>query len=226
MNYYFITGTSKGLGKSITELLLKDDTNFVYGYSRNCTIKHSNYNHTCLDLNDLENVKKLKFPTLKKVEKIILINNAGVIHINNIGNLNNDEIISTFSINLISPIILSNNFISKYNEFSKIIVNISSGASNSPIDGWSTYCASKASLDMFTRVFKHEQSLRGNSNTAMISPSPGIIDTEMQQIIRKSDFKESTRFIDYNKNKLLKTPKEIAQNILVIIENSCIKYID
>ena len=31
MNYYFVTGSSKGLGKALTNLLLKDENKTVFG---------------------------------------------------------------------------------------------------------------------------------------------------------------------------------------------------
>ena len=56
MNYYFITGSSKGLGKSLTELLLENDTNTVHGIARSCSVKHERYIHTNVDLSQLDEV--------------------------------------------------------------------------------------------------------------------------------------------------------------------------
>jgi short-subunit dehydrogenase len=78
MNYYFITGSSKGLGKSLLDLLLKDESNFAYGFSRTCSLKHERYQHTNVDLSDLSEVQNISFPTLKNPKSIVLINNAGI----------------------------------------------------------------------------------------------------------------------------------------------------
>src|SRR3546814_4327566 len=42
-----------------------------------------------------------------------------------------------------------------------VIVNISSGAATSPLEGWSHYCATKAAVLMLTRCVDKEYSDRG-----------------------------------------------------------------
>ena len=72
----FITGTSKGLGESITKLLLKKKY-IVYGYSRTNTIKNPNFFFQKTNLFDFKELKKIKFPEIKKKDpppKILLIN--------------------------------------------------------------------------------------------------------------------------------------------------------
>lgn len=224
MNYYFITGTSKGLGKAITDFLLKDENNFVFGYSRNNTISHKNYYHKLIDLGNLENVKKIQFPDLENAEKIVLINNAGTVgQIEHVGQLSNDEIITCFNINLIAPSIITNNFIKAYqkNVAEKLIVNISSGAGKSTIDGWSIYCATKAGIDMFSQVVADETKIDHSSFT-VLSLAPGIIDTEMQTKIRaahKDGFSNLERFKEYKENGDLASSDETAQKIIHFIEN-------
>ena len=210
MNYYFITGTSKGLGKAITEKLLKDENNFVFGYSRNNVI---------IDLNNLEALKKIQFPELQNPEKVILVNNAGTVgDINHVGAMNNDQIIACYNINLIAPSIITNNFVSAYKSLpnEKLIVNISSGAGKSAIDGWSTYCSAKAGIDMFSKVFAEEIKI-DNTNFKVLSLAPGIIDTGMQTQIRnasKEGFSNIDRFIEYKQNGDLASAEETANNII------------
>tara|TARA_R110001592_G_scaffold111347_2_gene308327 strand:+ start:3916 stop:4632 length:717 start_codon:yes stop_codon:yes gene_type:complete len=219
MNYYFITGTSKGLGKAITEKLLKDENNFVFGYSRNNVITHKNYYHKLIDLNNLEALKKIQFPELQNPEKVILVNNAGTVgDINHVGAMNNDQIIACYNINLIAPSIITNNFVSAYKSLpnEKLIVNISSGAGKSAIDGWSTYCSAKAGIDMFSKVFAEEIKI-DNTNFKVLSLAPGIIDTGMQTQIRnasKEGFSNIDRFIEYKQNGDLASAEETANNII------------
>jgi NAD(P)-dependent dehydrogenase (short-subunit alcohol dehydrogenase family) len=63
------------------------------------------------------------------------------------------------------------------------IVNISSGAAGDPLEGWSAYCAAKAGLAMLTRSIQLEYGERG---IAAYGFRPGVIDTDMQGIIRAS----------------------------------------
>lgn len=219
MNYYFITGTSKGLGKAITEQLLKDENNFVFGYSRNNVITNKNYYHKLIDLNNLEALKKIQFPELNNPEKIVLLNNAGTVgDINHVGKINNDQIIACYNINLIAPAIFTNNFVSAYKNISneKLIVNISSGAGKSAIDGWSTYCSAKAGIDMFSKVFAEEIKI-DNTNFKVLSLAPGIIDTGMQTQIRnanKEGFSNLDRFIEYKQKGDLTSAEETANKVI------------
>ena len=64
-----------------------------------------------------------------------------------------------------------------------IVVNISSGAANAPMEGWSHYCASKAAVLMLTRALHEEESGNGIRSVGL---SPGTVATDMQRVIRES----------------------------------------
>lgn len=57
-----------------------------------------------------------------------------------------------------------------------VIVNLSSGAAHTPIEGWSAYCTSKAGLAMFTRCLASEYASRGIRVFGFI---PGVVGTDM-----------------------------------------------
>jgi NAD(P)-dependent dehydrogenase (short-subunit alcohol dehydrogenase family) len=63
------------------------------------------------------------------------------------------------------------------------IVNISSGAATSALEGWSHYCASKAAVLSLTRVADKEYREQG---VRVIGLSPGTVATEMQVQIKAS----------------------------------------
>ena len=63
------------------------------------------------------------------------------------------------------------------------IVNISSGAATSALEGWSHYCATKAAVLSLTRVADKEYRDQG---IRVIGLSPGTVATEMQDQIRAS----------------------------------------
>lgn len=227
MNYYFITGSSKGLGKALTELLLNDEENVVYGISRTNDINHQQFKHIQIDLTDLDAVKQFHFPELKDATAITLINNAGIVgDINYLGNLDCDKIISTYNLNLITPTLLINQFTKTYNnKVSKLVINISSGAGRSPIDGWNVYCATKAGLDMLSLVFKEEIQNK-NLNINILSLAPGIIDTGMQEDIRRADesnFSNIERFIAYKNNGDLAAPASTANLIAKFISDKTLQ---
>jgi benzil reductase ((S)-benzoin forming) len=223
MNYYIVTGSSKGLGKSLVELLLEDENNIVYGLSRTNTVTHKNYNSINIDLSQLDEVLNFSFPKIESAENIVLINNAGIVgDIKPIGRISNQQIIDGYTVNLVVPSILVNNFIANYSQLDckKTVLNISSGAGRAPVDGWSVYCATKAGIDMFSQVLKEEANLN-NSPVKILSLAPGVIDTEMQQEIRntsQSDFSKVAYFKELKVVGMLAHPAFVAKQVLRFIK--------
>src|SRR5690606_23347273 len=112
--------------------------------------------------------------------------NAGWIgEIAPLGELDPESIKNLYHINLIAPAILINEFVKEYktSKAEKTVVNISSGAAQKAIDGWSGYCSSKAGLNQLTAVAAEESRLK-KLGIKYYALSPGIVDTEMQQDIR------------------------------------------
>ncbi len=223
---YFITGTSAGIGKSLVEELLKNNYNFVYGFSRSeVYIENKNYKHQQVDLSKQKNLINFKFPKVEDFDKIILINNAGLLApINYIGSQKNQEIVDLFTVNLIAPSILSNTFLNtfKSEKYQKIILNVGSGAANYPYDGWSTYCSSKSGLHMLTNTLKEELKKEERKNSYAFCILPGVIDTNMQTLIRSQkskNFSHKDKFVNLYKSKQLTTPYQTALGILKIIDN-------
>lgn len=64
-----------------------------------------------------------------------------------------------------------------------VVVNISSGAATSALEGWSHYCASKAAVLSLTRTADKE--LDGGP-VHVVGLSPGTVATEMQVLIKDS----------------------------------------
>jgi NAD(P)-dependent dehydrogenase (short-subunit alcohol dehydrogenase family) len=64
-----------------------------------------------------------------------------------------------------------------------VVVNISSGAANMALEGWSQYCAAKSAVQALTRVAQHEYGAEG---IRVVGLSPGTVATEMQVTIKAS----------------------------------------
>ena len=227
MNVYFITGTSKGIGYNLAIQLLDNDNNYVFGISRSNSINHINFSHISIDFSNIDRVRNFEFTLPENTSKIILINNAGIIgEIKQIGKLNNDSIVDTYNINTISPSILMNKFVSKFQnvDVEKIILNISSGAGRHSISSWATYCATKSALDMFSQVIYDEQKqIKKEFAVKIYSIAPGIVDTPMQNKIREAtndDFSIVNQFIDYKEKGLLTSPVEVAEKLISFLNNS------
>ena len=96
MHYYYITGASSGLGKSIAESLLQRKNVFVYGISQTSSISHTNYKHVFAALSNpsqLLSIIGLFEASFTPGDSLYLINNAGVIDpIKYLGDFTVDEI--------------------------------------------------------------------------------------------------------------------------------------
>lgn len=233
MKIALITGVSKGLGESVATFLLESQIN-VIGLSRteNDRLKqiaeenNVTYNHYQCDLSEIANVEKaldiiLERITGDHIAVIYVVNNAATLSpINPANKVHSDELQYHYNVNAITPMIILNRFL---NEFSKkqtmvIGVNVTSGAAQRPIFGWSAYCSSKASIDMYTKtVALEEENLK--TGHKIINFNPGVMDTSMQEQIRSTDetsFKDVEVFRSYKKNNIL-NDTDIVAGILVDI---------
>lgn len=226
MKYFFITGTSKGIGFACCKKILNSNDSLITGYSRTCTLTDSKYKHEFIDFSNIGELEKIYFPVLKNAESIVLINNSGVLgELKKVGALSNQIIENVLKVNSISPFILMNKFIESYQNYKceKTILNISSGAGRNPGDSWSVYCASKSALDMFSLVAQKEQNLiQKEMQIRVFSVAPGVVDTPMQDYLRSipsSDYSGVEKFINMKNNNDLLSSDYVADNLLKIIEN-------
>ncbi|TND08664.1 MAG: short-chain alcohol dehydrogenase/reductase [Bacteroidetes bacterium] len=225
MNIYYITGTSRGLGKALAEGLLRDSASHVTGLARNNSIVHERYKHVEIDLADPQQVMDFQFGEHPGAASITLINNAGAVGpVKYAGKMTDANIARLYQVNLIAPSLLINAFIRSYTDHAatKNIINVSSGAGKNPIDGWSVYCATKAGIDMFSRTVNEELNLSGSKNFRIWSVAPGIVDTAMQEEIRNSDpgnFSRLSQFISYHSSSQLAQPDEVAKKYFRILES-------
>jgi len=217
----YITGTSRGIGKALAELLL--DQGFdVVGIARNNSIKHENFTFVSLDLNDIEAVNQLSFD--RDASSVLLVNNAGIVgEIYPVGKVSANAIQRVMNVNTIAPQILCNNFIKKYCTSGKKghVINISSGAGKNPIDAWATYCASKAAMDLFSRTVQSEMEERAISDWRIHAIAPGVVDTQMQIDIRNADqneFKLIKKFENLKQNGELSNSEDVAKKLFKVIE--------
>ena len=230
MDYYIVTGASRGIGEAIVRSLIKPG-NIIFAVSRNLNEDiielASSLNiplyYDEVDLSNPSEAEKFIRGVFRKMqpvsgERISLINNAGMLNpVGQVADLNFADVDTHLKLNFLAPFILSSVFISETDKFDsqKVILNISSGASTIPFRSWSVYCASKAALDMLTKVMGAEQRVT-TSPVKTFALAPGIIETDMQQQIRNlqdSVFPDKQTFIDlFETGKLLK-PEEVAKII-------------
>jgi len=97
------------------------------------------------------------------------------------------------------------------------VINISSGAADSPYVGWGAYCATKAAVDQLTRVMDEEERPFGHRVLAL---APGIVETGMQELIRKQeekDFPSVERFREFHRDGILLDPEAPVDPLLHLL---------
>ncbi|MBP2076697.1 (S)-benzoin forming benzil reductase [Oceanobacillus polygoni] len=217
MKYAIVTGVSKGLGESIAKLFL--DLNIhVIGLSRsvnNHLANHENlFTHFPCDLANVESLDQVCDEISDAVftedtTTIYLVNNAATVEpIDQSMHIQTTALTQHVNLNTIAPMALTNYFLKKATEkgVQLISVIITSGAAESPSYGWSAYCSTKASVNMYTKTVALEQE-ELKTDHKVIAFSPGIMDTDMQEKIRSSSeaaFADVEKFKEFKGNNLLK----------------------
>lgn len=128
-----ITGGSRGIGKATSEIFIKN------GYDVKTPPRSE------LDLLSRESINRYIQSQPEGFD--IIINNAGLNEIHNIGELNISELDDMISVNLVAPYLITNGFIKKMVErgFGRI-VNIASIWSIVSKPGRSVYSATKRGI--------------------------------------------------------------------------------
>jgi benzil reductase ((S)-benzoin forming) len=211
-----ITGTSRGIGKAIANYYLEKGEKVV-GISRSNEIKHKNFTFVKCDFTEKEQLYDLDLSKFVEPEHypVRLINNAGIL-----GEIKRThEVTLTHYMDVCMVNIVATQFLCSYTlqtfgyENVDTIINISSGAGERPVASWAAYCASKSAVNLFTETLAEEIKELGKQ-TKVYSIAPGVVDTDMQHSIRRSnnrDFSGKQNFVDMKENDELRTPEEVAE---------------
>ena len=187
----FISGASRGIGKSIAEHFLinnyivigtsRSDSNIDKNYKN-----YKNYHHYSLDITSRIDIKNLH-QSLENDDLLpdILINNAGItddklflkMSDENWDNVINTNLTGTFNL---TKVFIKNMIKKRYGR----IINISSVSGLMGNPGQVNYSSSKSALNGFTKSLAKEL---GSRNITVNSVAPGFISTDM------------TTFLDNNK---------------------------
>lgn len=95
-----------------------------------------------------------------------------------------------------------------------VLINVSSGAAWRGYAGWGAYCASKAAVDRLTECLQLEEASRGLRAFAV---APGIVDTDMQALIRRQTpevFPDVERFLAFKRDEAFNSIPFVAQHLL------------
>ncbi|MBY0202291.1 SDR family NAD(P)-dependent oxidoreductase [Paenibacillus cucumis (ex Kampfer et al. 2016)] len=229
---FIITGTSKGIGRQLAELCLEKGDS-VYGIARGASDLgniYERYTHVQFDLTDIQGIDDvisgiLEQIPLLSVEYIGLINNAAMLEpLKPIDQCLADEISVHLNISLAAPMIFTSSFIHHTNHITarRKIINVSSASGSYPAPSMAAYCTSKAGINMFTQCVAMEQVSQSNP-VEIVAFDPGMVDTELQAVARgksTEEFALSGAFRDAYETGQLKTPRDVALEILKLLEGA------
>lgn len=228
MHVYIISGVSRGLGYALVENIMKacSEEIIVLGLSRNIPDLFSRFSNRFewvkTDFKNPEEItRKLEF-VLKKYSpsKIFFISNAGDINpIAKIGEIASQEMLDSLSVNILSPSNIINYLLNNYSKIEKLyFINISSGAANKAIQGWSLYSSSKAYMKIYFDVLAAELMDEKDGRIVVKQIDPGAMDTNLQVEIRNANVpsEQQDKLKNLYETNNLKQPKEVAE---IIIQN-------
>lgn len=181
-----VTGASKGIGASIAKYFAAAGAKVVVNYASSkegadqvvkeitdkggIAIAVQGDVSSEADLFRLFEETKSAFGTLD-----ILVNNAGVYKYEAIELVTPASIQQHFNINVMGSLLAIREAVKLFGDKGGNIINISSGASNTPLPTGSVYSASKAALDAITIALSKEFS---GKNIRINSILPGVVETE------------------------------------------------
>ena len=134
------------------------------------------------DISDAGACRAAVLKTLDRFGKLdALVNNAGIIEpIAPVASADADRWHYNIAVNLLGPFYLAREAIAELRKQRGRIVNVSSGAATRTLEHVSAYCAAKAALNHFSRVLAAEE-----PRLTVMSARPGVVDTRMQETIRR-----------------------------------------
>lgn len=179
MKIAVITGTSSGIGESISNLLLSMGFK-VYGISRTPSKNlHENFIWIRADITDPNSFAHI-FDSIKENSVDILVNNAGTAFERGALNLNEESFERIFDLNFKAPILLTSVLKEKLQK--GIVVNISSVSDRLVGENHALYCSSKAALNTYFDVVALEE-----KNIRIVSILPSYVDTPLLKRLHKNN---------------------------------------
>lgn len=218
-----VTGSNRGIGKSIVERFAKAGANIVACARKETSefveyilglSKEYNVNITTLffDLSDENSIKEaIKSLYSNKIKIDVLINNAGVVSMKLLQMTSMDELKDIFQINFFAQVHITQG-VSKLmmRQKSGVIVNLCSVGGIDAFPAYTAYGCSKAAMAYFTKTMAKELA---TYNIRVNAVAPGLVETDM-----KSDLTEKANNEVFNRTALNRSAKaeEIADTILYL----------
>jgi NAD(P)-dependent dehydrogenase (short-subunit alcohol dehydrogenase family) len=187
----FVMGASVGIGASVAEILVAQGASVAIAARRGDELRAlaarlgPKVLPLVCDVADHAQVKTVVDTAAAHFGRLDhLVNNAGVIEpIGRVDETDPAEWARAIQINLVGAYHAIHATLPHLLATKGVIVNVSSGAAHRPLEGWGSYCSSKAGLAMLGRTLMLEYGALG---LRVYGFAPGGVRTAMQEKIRAS----------------------------------------
>lgn len=181
-----VTGASKGIGACIAEHLAREGASVVVNYASSqagadkvvAKIVAAGGKAVAVqaDVSKPEQISALLHATIQHFGRLdVLVNNAGIYEVAPLKQITPEHFHRHFNLNVLGPLLLSQQAAELFPEEGGTIVNVSSVVSTLSPAGTTVYNASKSALDGITRSLAKEL---GPRRIRVNSVNPGLIETE------------------------------------------------
>lgn len=224
----WITGASRGIGAALVASVPYPDAH-VIDISRSGPSGPapggSGIEHVPADLSDPAAWVAVEEHLLARLrdfagDRAVFVHNAGTIDpIGFAGEVDSEPYRRNVLLNSAAPQALGHAFLKAVTDSGftgeALLVMLTSGAASTPYEGWTSYSAGKAAVDMWVQAAGAEQARRG-SRARVVAVAPGVVDTAMQEQLRsvdEADFPRVDKFVDRHASGQLTPPEEAARGI-------------
>ena len=181
-----VTGASKGIGAGIAERLAADGAKVVVNYSRSkdaaeaLVAKIEGAGGTAIAVKaDIARPAESAALVAAATEAFgaldILVNNAGVYVPDGLDGVTPDSFDTHYAINVKGLLLATQAAVQLFPAKGGVVVNISSGAGQTPVPSMHVYCSTKAAVDSLTRSLGLEL---GPRNIRVVGIAPGATSSE------------------------------------------------
>jgi len=179
-NTIFVTGGGSGIGRGLAETLHRLGNQVIISGRRKGHLAEStkaNPGMKSVEL-DVENPASIDAVTKKLIEDYpelnVLINNAGVMHIDNAaGTVDEAMLVSTITTNLMGPIRMTGALIEHLKKKDHaVVINVSSVLGFVPLAMAAVYSSTKAAIHSYTLSLRYK--LKGSSVTVLEIAPPWV----------------------------------------------------
>ncbi|MEM9696806.1 MAG: SDR family NAD(P)-dependent oxidoreductase [Myxococcota bacterium] len=213
-----VTGASRGLGRGLAEAWSRQGAKLgLCARTEPVVPAGAQAVVAAVDVRDREALRSFSHEVEARLGPIDLwVNNAGVLDpIGFVRELDEAEFAAHWAVNVHGVLFGSQCLIESAHRradgFRSVLVNISSGAAHKGYAAWGAYCAAKAAVERLTEVIALEE-----PGVRAYAIAPGVIDTAMQELIRRkteAEFPRVGKFRELKEKDAFNRPEYIAWHL-------------